>query len=272
MAQGKELQPEVNEIIIQVKKYFDREKKDGTFVSTKNPMNRTAEALGVGVATVKRMVARHSRTGTTISPPHRRPGRKPDNVCESVEVCVRDFIRSRNLAGSKVSVETVRSYLSDELQIDIDKSTLRRGLNRWGFTFGAGRRRECLKERDYVIHARRKYLREIRANRAPGGSCIRPEVYLDETYINKNHSQQRTWYDEDEGAWVNMPSGVGPRFIILNAITCAGWVESAQLVFEAKKRMGDYHGQMNWQNFSTWFEKSLLPNIPPESLIILDNA
>jgi len=44
------------------------------------------------------------------------------------------------------------------------------------------------------------------------------------------------------------------------------------LVFEAKKRTGDYHGQMNWENFSKWFETQLLPNIAPESIVILDNA
>ncbi|MCK5702158.1 MAG: transposase, partial [Cyclobacteriaceae bacterium] len=30
--------------------------------------------------------------------------------------------------------------------------------------------------------------------------------------------------------------------------------------------------QMNWENFSKWFKTQLLPNIPPESIVILDNA
>ncbi len=45
-----------------------------------------------------------------------------------------------------------------------------------------------------------------------------------------------------------------------------------QLIFEAKKRTGDYHGQMDWENFSKWFSNQLLPNIPVNSLIIMDNA
>jgi transposase len=71
---------------------------------------------------------------------------------------------------------------------------------------------------------------------------------------------------------VNKPSGKGPRFIIVNAITANGWVEGAELAFQAKKRTGDYHGQMNWENFSRWFLTQLLPNIPANSLIIMDNA
>ncbi len=59
---------------------------------------------------------------------------------------------------------------------------------------------------------------------------------------------------------------------MVHAITVDGWVNNAQLVFDANRRTGDYHGQMNWDNFSKWFETRLLPNIPLNSLIILDNA
>jgi transposase len=97
-------------------------------------------------------------------------------------------------------------------------------------------------------------------------------VYLDETYINKNHSSRFTWYLEEDGPWVNKPSGVGQRLIVVHAITKDGWIDGAQLIFEAKKRTGDYHGQMNWENFSKWFLLQLLPNIEPESIVILDNA
>jgi DDE superfamily endonuclease len=122
------------------------------------------------------------------------------------------------------------------------------------------------------VLARRRYLRQKRANHNPDGSPKRPEVYLDETFVNKNHLGKFTWYLEGDGPWVNKPSGKGPRLIIVHAMTVSGWVQGAELVFEAAKRTGDYHGQMNWENFSTWFSGQLLPNIPSHSLIILDNA
>ena len=55
-------------------------------------------------------------------------------------------------------------------------------------------------------------------------------------------------------------------------MTVAGWVPGAELVFEATKRTGDYHGQMHWENCSTWVADPLLPPIPSHSLIILDHA
>ncbi len=234
MPRGKELPVEVRETVVLLKQHFDNEKQSGPLVSTKDSFGRTAMAMGIGVATVKRIISRYKRTGAVLTEPREPPGRRPDKTCESVQVFVRDFIRSQNLIGGRVSVEKLRCHLKNEYSIKVNKSTLWRALKRWGFTFGAGRRRNSLKEKDYVIHARRAYLREIRADRSVNGSCLRPEVYLDETYINKNHSQRLTWYQEEDGPWVNKLSGVGPRLIIVNAITSVGWVAGAQLVFEAK--------------------------------------
>ena len=58
----------------------------------------------------------------------------------------------------------------------------------------------------------------------------------------------------------------------MNAITKDGWVPNCKLVFNASRKTGDYHTNMNWDNFSKWFKESLLKNIPPDSLIIMDNA
>ena len=59
---------------------------------------------------------------------------------------------------------------------------------------------------------------------------------------------------------------------VVDAITSAGWVPGARLVFQAKRRTGDYHGQMNFDNFRKWFSDLLLPRIPAGSLLVMDNA
>jgi hypothetical protein len=169
-------------------------------------------------------------------------------------------------------VEQLRQYLIETHHAAIPPVTLWRTLQRWGFTYGTGKRRSALKEREYVVLARRRYLRQKRANRPPDGRLQRPEVSLDETFVNKHHSGQFTWYLEEDGPWVTTPSGKGPRLIIVHAMTAAGWVPGAALVFEAAKRTGDDHGQMHWEHCSTWFVEPLLPHIPARSLIILDNA
>ena len=112
---------------------------------------------------------------------------------------VRKYIRSQNLIGQHVSLETVSEYLkSIDPKYNFSTSTLWRTLHRWGFTYGKEQRRSALKERDNVILNRRRYLRQKRLNRNPDGSFKRVEVYLDETFVNKNHSTHFTWYfDKD---------------------------------------------------------------------------
>lgn len=271
--QGKQLSADMIEMIVRLKKHHDIERREGKVVSTKDPAGRTATALGLGVATVKRVMSRYTQNGEKVlSLPAKRPGRPPSSIDLNLQPVVRQLIRAENLNGHRVSVERVKEIVLSEHSVDIPKMTLWRALKRWGFVHGEGHRRNSLKEQDRVIFARRNYLRLKRANRNADGSLKRPEVYLDETYINKNHSSRFTWYLDEDGPLVNKPSGVGPRLIVVHAITKDGWVDGAQLVFEAKKRTGDYHGQMNWENFSKWFRSQLLPNIPSNSMIILDNA
>jgi transposase len=271
--QGKDFTPEMKQLVINLKLYFDEERRNYQEVSTRNPTLRTAQGLGIGEVTVKRIMADYRKQrGTPPAPPLKPKGKPEYRAAVNLQPVIREYVRAQNLAGQRVGVEQLRHYLLEEHGAHISSVTLWRTLKRWGFSYGTGKRRSALKERDYVVLARRRYLRQKIANRNPDGSLKRPEVYLDETFINKNHSAQFTWYLKEDGPWVNKPSGKGPRLIIVDAITAQGWVKGADLVFEAKKRSGDYHGQMNWENFSTWFSDQLLPNIPSQSLIILDNA
>lgn len=123
-----------------------------------------------------------------------------------------------------------------------------------------------------MLIARRQYLRRKLANRHPPEGTICAEVYLDESYVNVNPSSPGTGYFAEEGPWVRKPSGKGARLIMLHAMTRHGWGDGAKLVFQAKRRTGDYHGQMNFENFRRWFVEQLLPHIPAASLIVMDNA
>ena len=51
-----------------------------------------------------------------------------------------------------------------------------------------------------------------------------------------------------------------------------GWIHGADLVFQSKKATGDYHDEMNSNNFVEWFHNKLLSNIKDNSLIVIDNA
>jgi transposase len=271
--QGKDFTPAMKQWVINLKRHFDEERKNHKAVSTRNPTLRTAQGLDIGEITVKRIMAEYRQHGHTSAAQAAKPRGKPEyRAAVNLQPVIREYVRTKNLAGHRVGVEKLRQYLIETHNAALPPVTLWRTLQRWGFTYGTGKRRSALKEREYVVLARRRYLRQKRANCNPDGSLQRPEVYLDETFVTKNHSGQFTWYLEEDGPWVNKPSGKGPRLIIVHAMTAAGWVPGAELVFEAAKRTGDDHGQMHWENFSTWFAEQWLPHIPARSLIILDNA
>jgi transposase len=272
-SQGKAYTKEQKEFIIRLKQSYDEERALQATVSTCDAAGRVAKGLQVSLSTVKAVLAEYYRTGQVETPAILSHGKPGYRVGSALETVIRQRVRELNRRGEAVSIRSLRSWLSSAgEQGEISLKTLWRTLYRMGFVYGPSKRRSTLKEQDYVIIARREYLRQKRGNRCSDGGTDRAEVYLDETYLNVNHSKDNTWYFEPDGPWVNKPAGKGPRLIIVHAITHQGWVHGAKLVFQAKQRTGDYHGQMNSENFTKWFTEQLLPHIPPRSLIVMDNA
>jgi len=269
--QGSPVTPELKQAAIRLKHYFERTKNDAN-EEAQPSVTKVSHALDLGIATVKRIMAEYNRNPDFSYAAELARGRPKRAIHDSCQSVVREYVRQANGQGSYITLEMLHDYLKKESNAqEYSIRTLGRTLDRWGFTFGKGTRSAHLKEKDYVIAARRRYLRTKLANRS-GQGTFRPEVYLDESYINKNHSNDYTWYWGEDGPWVKKPTGKGDRLIIINAVTRNGWVPNAKLVFKSTKKTGDYHGQMNYELFSRWFENELLAHIPKESLIIMDNA
>ena len=118
--QGKQLSTEVTELVVRLKQHHDEERKAGKFVPTKDPAGRTAKALGLGVATVKRIMARYTKSGQEIVVRvPQRPGRPPSRIFPNLQPVVRQFVRAENLGGRRVSIERVGSYLHTKHGIEI---------------------------------------------------------------------------------------------------------------------------------------------------------
>jgi len=274
--QGIEFTPEMRQLVVNVKLFFDQSKKEPQSFEKGLPASAlAASALGIGESTVKIIMAAFNKKGVDgLSWGNPECRGKPSFVIEpGIESVVRKFIRERNQNGEQITLEEIVRHLSDGgVDAKIAISTLWRALARWGFEFDAGTRSAQLKESDRIIIQRRQYLRKKIANRKNEGGVKRPEIYLDESYINKNHSRDNTWYLREDGGVISKPTGKGDRLIIVNAISEDGWVPDSKLVFKASLKTDDYHSSMNWNVFKDWFENKLLPNIPPNSIIHMDNA
>lgn len=130
--------------------------------------------------------------------------------------------------------------------------TLNRILKKLGFKWRKTQdNRIILMERNNIRQARISYLRSIRLYRSQN----RPIIYVD-----------------DSSRGLRTPVSKGKRLIIVHAGWECGFIDNALLIFQAGTKSGDYHSEMNYVNFSRWLQEKLLPNIPPNSVIVLDNA
>ena len=270
---GRPLSTEYKKAVVKLKLYLSRNAKE--LDTCGSPVDMTADALEVGSATVRRVMAEYNKNPNFIHEPPKSRGRPAFSIDSSHQEIVRQYIRKANLNGQSITLEDITRLVRESSNNDeFHLATLARALDRWGFTFGKGIRTQQLREKDHIIAARRRYLREKIGNRSTSRlkRTIRPEVFLDESYVNKNHSNDFVWYSEQDGPLIKKPTGKGERLIIINAITDKGWVKGAKLIYTATRRTGDYHGQVNHDLFKKWFSEKLLPNIESDSLIIMDNA
>jgi transposase len=270
--QGRPLSPEFKRAIVLVQDYFDRTKGD-VREQEGSSAERTAHAFGVGFATVKRVMADSKRSPAGVMQEESlRRGRPPRVLADALPTITRESVRQANREGSHLTLEMLAEYLQAEGSApNCSVRTLGRARDRWGLTFGKGTRSQPLKEKDHVVAARYRYLRDKRGNRQ-GDDVMRPEVYLDESYVNKNHSNAFIWYWEEEGPGVQKPPGTGERLLIRHAMPTHGWRPTAQLGCKSPRKTGDDHGQMHHELLSQWFSEQLLPNMPQHSLILMDHA
>ena len=97
--QGKEFTPEMNQLIVNLKQHFDEEKKAGKSVSTKNAAGRVAHGLGIGEATVKRIMATHKQEKVVVEEKER--GKPPYRLSLNLQPVIREFIREKTSKDKK---------------------------------------------------------------------------------------------------------------------------------------------------------------------------
>ena len=106
---GKPLCPEEKRLLISVKQYFDRNKSE--FGSSEPAAQMAADALGVGLATVNRIMASYRKNPDSINAPPQVRGRPTYSVDVSRQEAVRSYIREANLEGRHITLESIRSFL-----------------------------------------------------------------------------------------------------------------------------------------------------------------
>ncbi|XP_015377090.1 PREDICTED: uncharacterized protein LOC107171365 [Diuraphis noxia] len=131
--------------------------------------------------------------------------------------------------------------------------------------------RKFLMERLDIVALRCTFLRKMCTLRKNNDS--HPVVYVDETWVNQNHSRSIIWQNNEGTEGLKVPTGKGGRLIVCHA-GCAryGFIKDSKLVFRSNtSNTTDYHNQMNYEVYKEWFLE-LLNHLEESSINVMDNA
>ncbi|CAC5394859.1 unnamed protein product [Mytilus coruscus] len=249
-----------------------------------NPMRRLVKATGIKQSTLRQYINGNDPVQDVVKSIHKAYVQKTVSKTQKVDDFDKGVVRRTIYDLHKKSQSVTMPKLQEALKkkdIDISISTVSRTVHLLGFRFykNASSRR-FVSEREDIVLMRMTYLRKIHKFRQQG----RHIVYLDETWLNTNHVVKGDWLDVPstsmsvfephcKGTHRKVPSGKGTRLIILDVGSSQqGLIPGCGLIFESKTNSSDYHDEMNKEHFTEWFRDTLIPKLPPQSVIVMDNA
>ena len=268
-------------VIYDVYKYFKSLENCEERVSVffKDTQNVVATACGVSVSTVQRVCREAEESMGDVDvpgPSFKSPRKKLIRVKPVTELddfqkdVVRRSVQEFYDRCEYPTLKKLRDILNEKINYKGSIASLRMILRKLDFRYrkcNDGRR--FLMERKDIVTARVAFLRkmyEIRKENNP-----RPIIYLDETWINQNHSRKCIWQDSSKKGGLKIPLGKGSRLIVCHAGSARyGFIEGADLVFQSKSSV-DYHQEMNSEVFKEWFV-NMLRSLEEGSVIVMDNA
>ncbi|CAK1578045.1 unnamed protein product [Parnassius mnemosyne] len=236
-------------------------------------LNKIAEAAKKSVSTVKRIVKESKSSEFIVT--FRTPGKKRqrikpvtgiDNFDKGViKRCIHNFHLTEN---ELPTLGKLRAKLRADIKFEGSEKSLRRIIKELGFKWKATEsNRKVLIETSAIRLLRINYIEKLRQYRQQN----RPIVYTDESYVHATHTTPKGWTDGSSKG-IKKPLSKGQRVVIVHAGSETGFVPNALLTFKSGMKSGDYHDDMNFENYEKWIRIQLIPNLLPNSIIVADNA
>lgn len=252
-------------------------------MSVSAAVDETCKALGCS----KTIVYAVRKSQRLTSPRRQMPKRsglqkntRTTTYNENVQLIIRRKVHNFFLNNTPPTLNKIFAVVNSDSDLPtFSKLTLYRLLKDIGFAYEKVGNKTVLNERDDIIRWRHNYLRQIKQFRLDGRNI----VYTDESWVNVGHFVSKAWTDTTmkssrqafiEGCSTGLtPStGRGQRFAIIHAMNEKGFVPGAKFTKLCKGNTADAHDEICAENFEEWFLNQLLPNLPPRTIIVLDNA
>lgn len=268
---GKPIGSQARKIVVKI--YNDKlEEAKNSFLE--NPVSyattQTVETTGISERSIRRIIKEYEETGVVQSPNKKVQHTKWKTGLDEFDIAAIRRIMHNFHQEEKmmISLKMLRQRVQEDLELNLSITSLNRILRRNGFSYKKTQNnRKLLCERNDIKLMRVKYLRKIREYRTKGYDII----YLDESYIHSSHTRPRAWTD-DSSSGLKTPISKGQRLIMAHAGGEKGFVKNSLLLFKSGTKTGDYHDDMNFENFCKWIQEQVLNNLEEPSVIVMDNA
>lgn len=231
--------------------------------------------LGVSERTVTQITQEgnvaSASSSKIVSPGKTRNRKKKIDELDDFDKCaIRHTIQSFYVVKKEIpTINKLWLALKADIGFKYGRTSLRTILKTMGYKYKKCQsKRKVLIERSDIAAWRARYIQRLRKNRRQEN---RPVIYLDETYIHASYHLQKCWQSEEEPGILASDS-VGARWIIAHAGGKTGFVENGLLLFKSKSKSSDYHDDMNSANFMRWMNEKIVPYLPSNSIVVMDNA
>ena len=270
LGRGVRISSQSKMIVEKVRQHFEKEREQGGPIKMSCVVERTAVATGLAVRTVFSIHKEFISCDEHFLTPVKRYASSrvrinPDSFDRAV---IRRVVHGFYLRKEYPTLSKVLGKVKEACSFPGGKFCLWRVLWEMGFAYIKRDSKRFIYEQEHVIGQRHTYLKTIQKLRDEN----RPLIFMDETWVNAHHTLNYIWIDNDEVAGFKVPSGKGGRLIVVHAGSKDGWVTGAELVFKSKTSSDDYHDEMNSEHYMDWFTNNLLPNVPDNSVIVIDHA
>ncbi|PSN37128.1 hypothetical protein C0J52_12590 [Blattella germanica] len=253
-----------NDIIAKVAEVCNIEKiRKETLYPIDQPLKRAAAYTGLSISTIEEIKFSESHLGNSPLSPDRKRFKMQGKISID-ESIVRDTIYDFYAVQKVVPTEdNLLPVLRDKTDWNWSATALRKELKKMGFVWKKVRHNcALLLERADSIGLRCQYIRKMKYYRELG----RKIFYVDESWIDNNMITGKCWKREKK---VSGEATSSKRLIIASVGSEDGFVPETQLIFESCSVKGQ---EMDTSKFEKWFCTQVLVNLPPASIIVINNG
>jgi transposase len=233
------------------------------------PVQQTVAATGYSRRTVFRVMKEERLTGTVTSPKRPKKRGSYKKIDDFDETVIRNkFQEFYSQRRQLPTLKNLHHVLKEEIAYPGSIWLLRQTVKKLGFSWRrTENNRKVLIEKPTVV-AQRMSFYDRKKDLEKRGFTL---VYVDETWVDTSYTTKKCWQSEMTSG-PKAPINRGQRLIIVHAGSSKGFVDGAQLVYKATSSTGDYHREMNGENFTKWIKEKLIPNLQTPSAVVMDNA